>query len=94
MQETLRLGLTAEAVVPDGGETIEAELLEAMALPLSDLPDYHCHTASQNILVVLISSALAEVLAVLWIPQTSLLMYNTNKPFGQCTLFYTFAGQA
>jgi hypothetical protein len=86
--------MIGEAVVPDGGETTSVELLEAMVLALSDLPDHHYHTASQNILVVLISSALAGVLAVLWIPQTSLLMYKTNKPFDQCTLLYTFAGQA
>jgi hypothetical protein len=62
----LRAGTTtAEAAVPDWGETTEAELLEAMALTLSDLPDHHYHTASQNILVVLLSSAQAEVLAVL-----------------------------
>ena len=73
VQDPLRSGTTAEAVVTDWGETAEAELLEAMALTLSDLPDLHCRTASQNIFVVLVFSALAEVLAVLCVPQTSLL---------------------
>ena len=73
VQDTSRLGTTAQAVVTDGEETAEAELLEAMALTLSDLPDLHCHTASQNILVVLVFPALAEVLALLCVPQISLL---------------------
>jgi hypothetical protein len=40
-QSILRLGMTAEAVVTDEGVTTEAELLEAMALILIDLPDHH-----------------------------------------------------
>ena|SRR5437588_8701346 len=69
LQGSLSPGTTAEAVVTDEAETAEAELLEATALILSDL---HCHTASQNIFVVLVFPALAEVLAVLCVPQTSL----------------------
>ena len=77
VQDTLKAGTVAEAAVTDGEETVEAEVLETTVLALSDLPDLHCYIASQNIFVVLVFPALAEVLAVLWVPQTS--RFNLNR---------------
>src|SRR5260370_42464874 len=63
-QDTSRPGTTAQAVVTDGEETSESELLEATTLTLSDLPELHCHIARQNTLLVLPFPALAEILGL------------------------------